>query len=595
MHEVIFNDVLRCNGKASYEANNYDYKIAHKIDDLLMSREQSIAVNIITPENQNYESEETLLGRNMGGSELMVILPDHDRIHDQIRSFLKTDQYIKKHSGSEDELLESILRSRSSQNSTRRKDIQLIAEEQLKKAKLVINGNKLPAGQSEPKSKLNKAYQELIRTAYPKLSMIKGIYNEVRISKIVNEQDNLLTGSSIKLSEAETEVFVEIDRQQKGADLITADGLVRYFDNRPYGWNPWATLTFIARLYKLGKIELREKELLNDDNIVDALSNKSRLTRIEIRKIETYDFSKINALKRFHQDLFPNESSGTDARSTCKSFCNAMAKEHEQLSEILDQASTYEFLTVVKSWAEKAKELSQKNNSYLLNNLNDFKDEWLEAEKNILTPLKGFLKSPQKTIFDEVKAFSNSFLDEFNSSSNDLIKPIKNMIESSTPYLGRLIPKANSAMKELEKILEQDLKEAKESAEKIIDEQESQLKIDKNFLLLDTNQQEEVLKATELARSELQSATKPSTLSLLINRYKEKGKPSQLAMIDKLLNPGDSSEGVLPKTINVVPSSMIKTTCKLSRIKDLGDLDEWINALRVAAKKELDKGNSISL
>ena len=93
----------------------------------------------------------------MGGSELMVILPDHDRIHDQIRSFLKTDQYIKKHSGSEDELLESILRSRSSQNSTRRKDIQLIAEEQLKKAKLVINGNKLPAGQSEPKSKLNKA------------------------------------------------------------------------------------------------------------------------------------------------------------------------------------------------------------------------------------------------------------------------------------------------------------------------------------------------------------------------------------------------------------------------------------------------------
>ena len=144
-------------------------------------------------------------------------------------------------------------------------------------------------------------------------------------------------------------------------------------------------------------------------------------------------------------------------------------------------------------------------------------------------------------------------------------------------------------MKELEKILEQDLKEAKESAEVKIMEQESQLKSDENFLSLDTDQQKEVLKATELARSDLQSATKPSTLLLLINRYKEKGKPLQLAMIDKLLNPKDSSEG------DVVPSSMIKTTCKLSRIKDLGDLDEWINALRLAAKKELDKGNSISL
>ena len=150
-------------------------------------------------------------------------------------------------------------------------------------------------------------------------------------------------------------------------------------------------------------------------------------------------------------------------------------------------------------------------------------------------------------------------------------------------------------MKELEKILEQDLKEAKESAEVTIMEQESQLKSDESFLSLDTDQQKEVLKATELARSDLQSATKPSTLLLLINRYKEKGKPLQLAMIDKLLNPADSSEGVLPKTINVVPSTMIKTTCKLSQIKDLGDLDEWINALRVAAKKELDKGNSISL
>ena len=63
-------------------------------------------------------------------------------------------------------------------------------------------------------------------------------------------------------------MFVEIDRQQKGGVLITADRLVRYFENRPYGWNHWATLTFIARLYRLGKIELRDKELLNDDDIV---------------------------------------------------------------------------------------------------------------------------------------------------------------------------------------------------------------------------------------------------------------------------------------------------------------------------------------
>ncbi len=104
-----------------------------------------------------------------------------------------------------------------------------------------------------------------------------------------------------------------------------------------------------------------------------------------------------------------------------------------------------------------------------------------------------------------------------------------------------------------------------------------------------------MLKATELAKSDLQSATKPSMLWLRINRYKEKEKPLQLAMIANLLIPEDSSEGVLPKTINVIPASKIKTTCKLSQIKDSEDLDEWLNALRIAAEKELDQGNRISL
>ena len=596
IHGVIFEDVLNSTGKARYEANNNDYKIAHKIDDaLIKGSEQSIAVNIVTPENPNFESQETLIARNMGGLDLMVILPDQGGLQDQIRNFLKTDLYIRQNSGSEDELLESILAARSRQNSTRRQEIQFMAEEQLKNAKLIINGNIFEAGQSEPKSRLNKAYQELIRYAYPKLSMIHGVFNEVSISKIVNEQDDLLNNSPIQLSEAENEVIVEIDRQQKGGNLITADGLVRYFECRPYGWNHWATLTFIARLYRLGKIELREKELLNDDNIVEALSNNRRLTGIEIRKQETYDLSEINALKRFHQELFGNVSSGTDARSTCKSFCNEMAEEHKRLSEILAQASTYKFLTVVKLWAEKAKVISQKENSYLLNNLNNFKEEWLEAEINILTPVKNFLNGNQKTIYDKVKNFAYSFIDEFSNSSSEKIQPIKDLLESSKPYAGGLIPKANSAMNELEKILKQDLQEAKESAEVIIDEQESQLKLDKSFLLLNTNQQEEVLKATELAKSDLQSATKPSMLWLRINRYKEKEKPLQLAMIANLLIPEDSSEGVLPKTINVVPASKIKTNCKLSQIKDSEDLDEWLNALRIAAEKELDQGNRISL
>ena len=47
--------------------------------------------------------------------------------------------------------------------------------------------------------------------------MIHGVFNDENIAKIVNEQDDLLNNSPIQLSEAENEVFVEIDRQQKEA------------------------------------------------------------------------------------------------------------------------------------------------------------------------------------------------------------------------------------------------------------------------------------------------------------------------------------------------------------------------------------------
>ena len=67
----------------------------------------------------------------------------------------------------------------------------------------------------------------------------------------------------------------------------------------------WATLTFIARLYRLGKLELREKELLSSVEVIDAL-------------------------KRFHQDLFNVQSPGTDARSTCEALRMAMREEAQR-------------------------------------------------------------------------------------------------------------------------------------------------------------------------------------------------------------------------------------------------------------------------
>ena len=123
LHGIVFDDVLRSTGKVRFENNNNDYAIAHKINDgLVKGKDDTVAVNLVTPEHENYSNEAVLVGRNMGGVELMAVLPEQGRLLDQLRSYL-TDLYIRQNSGGDDELLESILTARGQQNAERRREL----------------------------------------------------------------------------------------------------------------------------------------------------------------------------------------------------------------------------------------------------------------------------------------------------------------------------------------------------------------------------------------------------------------------------------------------------------------------------------------
>jgi len=549
-------------------------------------------VNLVTPEHPNYGSEAILHSRNMGGTELMAVLPSKERLLDQIRSQLKTDLYIRQNSGSEDETLNAILAIRAKQNGSRRQEITRLAEEQLRVAVLVVNGQTLSVGEGDPKTRFSKAYQELIRSAFPKLKMVHGPFSETTVAAVVRDQDDLLDGLAVQLSEAEQEVLVEVERSKNQAERLSAEALVRKFEGRPYGWSNWATLTFIARLYRLGKLELREKELLSSVEVIEALTNSRKLGGVSVRKQEVYDTSTVNALKRFHQELFNVQSLGTDARSTCEAFRMAMAEEAQDLREIAAQSANYPFLVAVKPWAEQAEAMAKKDDGYLLNQLDSFKDSWLDAEEDLITPLKQFLNGNQKTVFDEVRAFELRYGDEFADLPAEQVAPLRMLLESDKPYAGGLIPQANNAMGELLKQLEQRLQQVQAEALHQITEQEERLKADTDFQKLDAEQQAQVLASTAQAKADVQSASKPGTALLRLNRYRAEEVPKQLQRMAALAAPKDAPT---PAVVKVVAASSLKVSCPLSQITTSAELHQWLDALRAAAQAELDQGHRISL
>ena len=592
LHVIVFDDVLR-SIKIRFEDNGNDYPFAQKIDDgLIKGKEGDVVVNLVTPEHPNYGNEPVLISRNMGGSELMAILPAKERLLDQIRSYLKTDLYIRQNSGGEDEALNAILAVRSKQNSTRRQDITRLADDLLRTAVLVVNGQTLSIGEGDPKNRFSKACQELIRSAFPKLKMIRGLFSEATVAQVVRDQDDLIDGLAVQLSEAEQEVLVEVERQQKLAERLSAEDLVRKFEARPWGWPNWATLTFIARLYRLGKLELREKELLGSLEVIEALTNSRRLGGVSVRLAKVVDPRRVNDLKRFHNDLFNVQNQGTDPRTICEAFRMAMAEEAQDLREIAAQAASFSFLAAVKPWAEEAEAMAKKDDSYLLNQQESFKDAWLEAEADLLTPLKQFLNGHQKSVYDQVRAFEARYGDELADLPADLLAPMRTLLASDRPYAGGLIPQATNALTELQKHLEQRLQQAQAKALQEISEQEERLRADADFQKLDPEQQMEVLAPTAAAKSDVEGSNKPGTALLRVNRYRSDEVPKQLQRMAALAAPKDAPP---PAEITVVAASALKVNCPLSQITNEAELGQWLEALRTAARRELDHGYRISL
>jgi hypothetical protein len=300
----------------------------------------------------------------------------------------------------------------------------------------------------------------------------------------------------------------------------------------------------------------------------------------------------VNALKRFHQELFNTQSIGTDARSTCEAFRMAMAEEAQDLREIAAQSANYPFLAAVKPWAEQAEAMAKKDDGTLLNQLNTFKDSWLDAEEDLLTPLKQFLKGNQKSVYDQVKAFEARYGDELADLPADLVAPLRTLLASDRPYAGGLIPQATTAITELQQQLEQRLLQAQAQALHEISEQEARLKADVDFQKLDPEQQVEVLAPTAAAKSDVQGSTKPGTALLRLNRYRSDEVPKQLQRMAALAAPPDRPT---PEVIRVVPASALKVNCPLSQITNHVELQQWLDALRAAAQVELDQGHRISL
>ena len=597
--EVLFADVLR-DPKIRYDGNGQDYAYARSLDDELQGRDADIAVNIITSEHDQHDNPTVLAAQNMGKAELMVLLPDDKRLTDDCRLFLKTHKYIQQNtSGSLDETRREVLTQRGQQNSTRRTILRDRCAELLGAAQYYLNGSPLLISGADARNRFAKAGQELIAFAYPKLKMIRGAFDEALLSKTLLQADDLF-GAQNTLSEAEQEVLTYVQRNQNQGERTSVESIVREFGRKPYGWYMFAVVTQLARLFRMGKIELRSGDLLDARRALDALKNPRQHGGVRVSLQEQFDPGKVTALKRFYQDFFDRANSGTDPRSVARRTAETLAEEAREAQGLLDQAGRYPFLRQLQPLITRIQKLSDRDDGYLLNQMADFANDLLDAKENTLAPIKGFMRGPQRQAYDDVVTFYREEEANFAELTDQDLAPVRALVESPAPFRGNVLPAARGAVTKLRETIAARLAAERQTALATVNGYEARLRALPEFSDLKQADVEQVLRACQDARNALQAARFISAVRDRLSRYTLQDYPQQLALAQRLAaRPPDGQPGEPqiedPPAPSYTTAASLRADCALPYIANEAELDQWLSALRAAALAELKKGKRISL
>jgi hypothetical protein len=604
LSDVFVTDILG-SPKIRYNQNGQDFAFGKKINGSPVDGTDGggICINVVTSEHPSVANQAAIIMQNSATTDLMINASGATRLVELARAYLRTKRYTATNMGTGDTNKADAIRIRQRQNGDRAGQIKDQAKEILGKCDLYVGGNKLSIGTSEAKARIISAAQDLITHTYQKLRMVPGQHDETSLRKTLLDRDDLLAGGATPLSPAEEEVLSYSNRRILDGARLSASDLVEHFSRTPFGWGKFATLSQLARLMRMGKIELRSQQALLDcRQAAEDLSSNSKIGNVIIQLQATYDITKVNALKKFHQDFFGKANPGNDPRTIALAVSDALRAEHTELSAMLKQSEAYyPFLSELKPAVKLIGETAERDASFLINNLTEYGESLLGMKEDLINPIKAFMNGTQRATYDSVTDFFKKQEVNIAELSAGQQEPIKALISSRTPYLGLVLRDAKAARDAAQSRIEELLANARANAVRVIDSLETGLKSVPEFSKLNESQKQEVFGMSADIRLKLQGESFIPAAQQHVQTYKDRTYSLQLDRITQLATPPQDPipGGKLP-----VPPPQLPTYVGFREmmqgkdqalINDQAGLEAWIQDFRERASAELAKGKRIRL
>lgn len=595
--QIVFDDIIQ-DSKMRFEDNKQDYPFTRRLDgQVFRKREYDLGIHIASPMHESYDQPTDLVNQSMGKAELLVILPPDKLLFDDLKLHKQTEKYVQQNfSQTLPETRRRILVDKQQKNSERLASLHDRLKESLCKARLVLNGSDLAHTSTDARNRCAKAFQDLVRFAFPSLRMLRKQFNESDLRQILTTPaDDLFKSDDGTLGEAEQEILLKLQFARGQGTRIAVADLLGMFEKRTYGWPQTATLCLLARLFMRGKVELRNGgNLLNSSEALEALSSNRNYGSTVVTLQEQFDVAAVANLKKLHQDFFNAANPATEAKDAATEFQKKLRAEAAQLETLASHASAYPFLASLTPIANDLTALADREWSHCLKNLKEFSEKLLDAKEASIDPLKSFYNGPKRTIYDDISTFLRDEEANFADVNGTEATELRDTLASAVPYKGNVLQQAKSKLDSLRTKVSQVVAAARTDAASRVEQARASVQAAPDFGSLTPEEKTEVQRPFADATTKIQKERLAPVIRQIADRAANEALPRQLQRIAELANAKKPAE-MKDAPSEYVSARKIPIVFDKAILETEADLENYLAALKKAYAAELKNKKRITL
>ena len=600
--ETLAFDTILKHRKIKHLTTSYEYSFSRKLDDHLLGREYELAINILSPFNDDVASPEAVRMRNLGREELAIVLQPDVRFIRDLTLFRQTDKFIRQsRSGSPQPGRDRIILEKGEQNGRRVKDLEFRLRKLMAAARLFVRGDELDIGGDDPQERVIKAFQALVDKVYVNLPMLRGVnYVEADIAKAASPTSNLFGEAGTGLTEAELDVLNHIQGQARNGVKVSAKYLTEHFGAKPYGWPTVATLCLTASLSGKGKCEARSDGTpLEGGELARALNNSHMLGNILLTPQLEFTASQIRAAKDLYKELFGLPADGSDARVLGGEWAESIRKLADELNQRVTEQHKYPFVTVLEPMRDQIVGMIGKPATWYVTEPVKHEDALLDAKEGILDKIRSFMGGAQKEIYDDVRDFLQAQEANIGYVDASAGERLRAALRDPNCYKGTAIQSLKTDLYALKDKVELDVLKERKAVIAAVDDCADKVAQTAEFKALTPDQQDKIHHSVASHKAGLDAVTMIPILRDRANGARSSLMSQMLADIARMAPPASPpatpgvNEPPAPKPPSYVNASDIKVDFPRPYLAEAADVEQYVGELKKTLMDQIQQGKKV--